>query len=317
MINSIRLGYPGENLTLERVRLNRTVMLNDRHPSEIRERCIRLAQKNLRDLMKILEWNEAQGIRFFRISSSIFPHISNWRCFSHTDKLLDHRGLFYELELFETQLQNIGKFAREHGHRLTFHPPPYTILNTEKHFVLITVIRELYWHTKFLDLADLRDGTITIHIGGIYGDKKASMDRFVQRFKELPREIQNRIIIENDEFDYSINDVIEISHRTGAPICFDYFHYCCYNSFSRSSDKDRQFSLKKVFREVIASWAQKKIKPKMHLSEQALGARAGTHSLFIEKIPKELLTLDIDLMLESKCKEKTVLKLLRKYGQKK
>ena len=72
MINNIRLGYPGENLTTG-LRTNRTYLLNKRTPQELIPKCIKAANKNLRDLLKILEWNESQGIRFYRINSSLFP----------------------------------------------------------------------------------------------------------------------------------------------------------------------------------------------------------------------------------------------------
>ncbi len=36
-----------------------------------------MALENVDDLIKILIFNEAHGIRFFRISSCIFPHLGN------------------------------------------------------------------------------------------------------------------------------------------------------------------------------------------------------------------------------------------------
>ena len=168
MIGTCYLGYPGENLSIG-ARLNRTVMLNERHPEEILPQCIELASQNLHDLLTILQWNEKNGIKFFRISSALFPHISNWRLF---EDRLNYQTLAYSLELFEEQIKKIGSYANEHQHRLTFHPLPYTVLNTPKHFTYISVLRDLWWHTEFFRIAGLGlSSTITIHLGGIYGDK--------------------------------------------------------------------------------------------------------------------------------------------------
>lgn len=360
MINDIRLGYPGENLTTG-LRTNRTHLLNDRHPNEIIPKCIVDAKKNLRDLLKILEWNESKGIRFYRINSGLFPHISNWRCFSfpflqsengkgkneEKEKLLDFKTLVYDLEQFSTEISEIGAYAKKNGHRLTFHPLPYTVLNTPKHFVLITVMREIWWHTLFLRMTGLEDSTITLHIGGVYGNKKTASEAFIKNFNNLLPEMKSRIIIENDEGDFSIDDLIKISnsiepYKYGAflhktiPICFDYFHYCCFN-INTQRDKlkyPKQSKIEKVLPAIFKSWnsrlpsfppflplakkehsKEKKIRPKMHLSEQAYRARLGTHSKFIKKIPKVLCGLSIDLMLESKNKDKTLLKILKQYHQ--
>ncbi len=375
MINNIRLGYPGENLTTG-LRTNRTHLLNDRHPNELIPKCIKDAHKNLRDLLKILEWNESKGIRFYRINSGLFPHISNWRCFfpaqsAGKNEILDFKTLAYNLEQFQDEISAVGAFARANGHRLTFHPLPYTVLNTPSHFTLITVTREIWWHTRFLQMAGLEDGTITLHIGGVYGNKKTAAEAFIKHFNELLPEMKARIIIENDEGDFSIDDLISISgginpykyggylHKT-IPICFDYFHYCCFN-INTQRDKckyPKQSKIEKVLSAIFESWTKfcvasvkrdkkKKdevslkfnentnsflqtfsslalcakegqkvyVRPKMHLSEQAYRARLGTHSKFIKKIPKILCGLSVDLMLESKNKDKTLLRILKQYHQ--
>ena len=38
-----------------------------------------LALANCQDLLKILQWNESRGIRFFRISSNMFPWASEYQ----------------------------------------------------------------------------------------------------------------------------------------------------------------------------------------------------------------------------------------------
>ena len=41
----------------------------------------KLSMQNLDDLIKLLEWNNENGIKVFRMSSELFPHISNYTVF--------------------------------------------------------------------------------------------------------------------------------------------------------------------------------------------------------------------------------------------
>ncbi len=315
MYNKIRLGYhSGFHSDKEcgkqdsKIRINRTCMMLDNFPKKTIQTSIKLATKNTRDLLKILEWNESQGIKFFRISSDICPHISNWRLLD--GDVLNYRMLAYDLEIFKDNIIAAGNYAKAHGHRLTFHPGFFTVLNTNNNFILITVMRELWWHTKFLDMLwPDGDGTLTIHIGGVYGNKETAIENFIKNFKKLPSEVKRRIIIENDENNFCVEDLLYINTIISIPICFDYFHYLCWNLFHKKDPKKYKLQkpLNKLLPEIIKTWGNRR--PKFHLSEQMPDKPIGTHSNFIVKIPKILASLDIDIMLESKCRELSVLAL--------
>ena len=45
----------------------------------------KLSMENLDDLEKMLIWNKENGISVFRMSSEIFPHISNLNIFNPSD----------------------------------------------------------------------------------------------------------------------------------------------------------------------------------------------------------------------------------------
>lgn len=68
-----------------------------------------LALQNVRDLKKMVEWNEENGIRFMRISSEMFPFAS-------------HKEWGYDLAFAEKELREAGDTAKRLGHRLTTHP---------------------------------------------------------------------------------------------------------------------------------------------------------------------------------------------------
>jgi len=329
MIGDAKLGYAG-GIVCEPWRIDRTIRLNEKSCAQILPRCIAAAHENLADLIKILRWNVRHGIRFFRISSEMFPHITNPQC-CRVNQRFHKLDLFYDLEQFRHMIEQVGEFE----HRLTFHPLPYTILNTQSPKHLISVIRDLQWHAEFMDMAKLDSlCTVTLHIGGIFGDKFTSAATFIRNFNALPPYIKKRIIIENDESRYNINDVIAISgqiapydceyydresgrnivhHVTHIPVCFDYFHYTVYNIYwQRDREKyDRQMPLKKIYPHLWTSWRTSRgaRRPKVHLSEQAIDNRLGTHDADIKKIPKDLLQFDV--MLESKNKEQTLLKFVK------
>ena len=69
---------------------------------------------------------------------------------------------------------------------------------------------------------------INIHLGGAYGDKEASMKRFVKNFPRLPESVSSRLTLENDDKAsmYSVRDLYEgIYKEVGVPIVFDYHHH--------------------------------------------------------------------------------------------
>merc|ERR1711991_160395 len=69
---------------------------------------------------------------------------------------------------------------------------------------------------------------INIHIGGAYGDKEKSMERFCKNFERLPDSVKTRLTVENDDKAtmYSVTDLYEgVYCKIGIPIVFDYHHH--------------------------------------------------------------------------------------------
>jgi UV DNA damage endonuclease len=55
-----------------------------------------------------------------------------------------------------------------------------------------------------------------IHVGGVYGNKPEAMDRFVAEYKKLPPVISRRLVIENDDRLYSLQECLTLHSQTGA-----------------------------------------------------------------------------------------------------
>lgn len=112
------------------------------------------------------------------------------------------------------------------GLRLSMHPGQYTVLNSPNPDVVERAVLDLEYHTEFLDLCGLKeDSKVILHIGGIYGNKVEAKQRFVENYNLLSPNIRKRLIIENDDKLYHVEDVLEIANIAQIPVVFDALHH--------------------------------------------------------------------------------------------
>lgn len=77
-----------------------------------------------------------------------------------------------------------------------------------------------------------------------------------------------------------------------------------------------------IMSRILATWTRRGIRPLFHLSEQAPGQRRGAHGDSVDSIPHALLTfharfgVGLDIDIECRMKEQSVLKLYAKYATK-
>lgn len=322
----IRLGYAGLNHTLrpQSIFTDRTARVDTIKSIGIKH-LEELFAKNLQDLLRILEWNIAHNITYYRASSELAPHITNTLLMKSADRK-KYKHLVYSLHKQQPLLQKIGRYIRENGIRLNFHPGLHIVLNSPNPQVLVNSLRDLWMHIQLIELMGLGpESIIVLHGGGMYGDKSAAMQRWVAVYNKLPLEFKKRIVLENDETNYSIADVLKMSALTGrsghqVPVVFDLFHYYCYNTTilrhrNGGAKLLDQPSIEEIMPLVLNTWSTD-ITPEMHLSEQKPGGPLGAHSDYISKVPPifahaaKKYKRSIDLMLESKMNEKSLLRLL-------
>lgn len=302
---SIRIGYACLNTELRDydVFTSRSLILKTAATKGI-DYVKELILENVDDLLKILIYNEAHGIRFYRMSSCIFPHLGN-------PKFADGN---YDLNFVKDKLKIIGSYAKNHGHRLTMHPGQFVQLGSNNEEVVKQSFIDLENHVKLLKMLGYKptDGSVLIiHGGGTFGDKITTLDRWKKNFLKMPLDIRQYICLENDENSYGILDLLPICEELQIPFCMDIFH----NSVS----KDRIPITKKLVRRIFNTWKVHNAIPKIHVSEQQIGLRRGAHSKTIDKLPLYLLKLpkmlssSLDIMLEVKDKEVSVFKIYYKY----
>ena len=261
---------------------------------------------NLKDLIKMIHWNNENGIKVFRLSSELFMH--------KTNPLVEDYTFDFALDL----LKEAGKAARKYNQRLTFHPGQYNVVGTPHEDKFQKTIVELEYHADVLNHMGMgKNSIMVVHGGGLYGDKEATKKRWCENYKRLPQKVRDRLVLENCERAFSIKDCIEVSKKVNIPVVFDTHHFECYKQLHPEEKfEDASYYIP----EILDSWKRRGIKPKFHVSEQGSG-RTGHHSDYIEVMPKYLLEIPekygvwVDVMIEAKAKELAIFKLYKKYPQ--
>ena len=323
-MNRIRFGYACIKMTenkkekekycVNRSCIQKTIMNLDenknRKPSDmIMTRAKDLAKKNLESLINVINWNEENGIKLYRMSSDMFPHITN------ETFLKPNEDYAYDLLEFSEYFKRISELRDKYKCRLTFHPGQYNQIGAEKDEVFEKTKRDLKFHADFLDKINApKDSIMVVHGGGTYKNKSETKKRYYKNFYKLPENVRNRIALENCERQYSVSDVLEMSQKLNIPCVWDTHHFSCWNQLYSNCQES-----KKLFPIVIKTWLNRNLTPKIHISEQALNKRLGAHSDYIEEIPDYVMNYikkgnSLDIMLEAKKKDYAVKKLKNKLN---
>ncbi|MBH1941853.1 UV DNA damage repair endonuclease UvsE [Mobilitalea sibirica] len=286
------IGYACITIGVQDTGLSRCILKN---ATEDNIRRITLA--NLSALEKMIDYNIKMGIKLFRISSDIIPFGS------HPENQI--RWWEEYREVFSA----IGDKIIKSGMRVSMHPGQYTVLNAPNPQVVENAIRDLQYHDRFLTALGMdQKCKLVLHIGGVYGDKEKASKAFIHNYGYLPQNIKDRLIIENDDKNYTIEEVLKISHAIGAPVVFDNLHH-------EVNPPIEQLSEEAWIMESQKTWKTKDGRQKIHYSQQKDGGSKGAHSdtIFVEKFMKfidKLSDKDIDIMLEVKDKNLSAIKCI-------
>ncbi|KAF2622586.1 UV-endonuclease UvdE [Macroventuria anomochaeta] len=265
-----------------------------------------LGLANVRDIIKMIRWNDRYGIKFMRLSSEMFPFAS-------------HEEYGYKLEPFAAEaLAEAGNVIGELGHRVTTHPGQFTQLGSPRKSVIDNAIRDLEYHAEMLSLLKLppqqdRDAVMIMHLGGAFGDKPAALDRFRENYARLSDEVKKRLVLENDDVVWNAHELLPMCQELNIPFVLDFHHHNILfdNTKLREGTKD----VMDMFPAILETWSKKNITPKMHYSEPCPGAITGRdrrkHSPRVMTFPPCPDTMD--LMIEAKDKEQAVFELMRTF----
>lgn len=261
------------------------------------EKLMEVIQHNLAAFEKMVDYNIKEGIMLYRISSDLIPFGS-----SPVNSLP-------WWDLYKEDFQRIGQKIINSGMRVSFHPGQYTVLNSPDEGVVERAIEDLRYHNLIMECLGVNySHKMVLHVGGVYGDKETAMERFVQNFARLDAPIQKRLIIENDDRLYTVEDVLEISRQTGSPVVYDNLHHAINPP---EEARDDYYWI----HETAKTWKPEDGRQKMHYSQQDPGKRDGAHTTTIYldtfmEFYRKLEDPTIDIMLEVKDKNISTVKCI-------
>jgi UV DNA damage endonuclease len=261
-------------------------------------------------LHAIFDYLAETGIRMYRVSSDVAPYVT------HPDMPQFHG----QIEESRDELAALGERARALDLRLSMHPSQYIVLNSPVERVAASAVADFAYHARFLDaLGAGPEAKIVTHVGGVYGDRAGAMTRFVDRYAALPEAVRRRLVLENDEVSYGVDDTLRVHEGCGVPLVFDILHHRVNNP--------AEWSPEEAARRCWATWPADQT-PKIHYSSQRALARtprkgadpatarakAGEHDDWIDaadflQFVRATADVRFDVMLEAKAKDLALLRL--------
>ncbi len=261
------------------------------------ERLARLAtlcRANAEALHASLAFCASHGIGAFRINSQILPVKTHPTAGYSIDELPGGGEI---VELF----RECGRFARERGLRLSFHPDQFVVLNSPNPQTLAHSLAELAYQAEVAEWVGA--DTVNVHGGGAYGDKTSALAALRRNVERLPDPIRARLTLENDDKVYTPADLLPVCADTGVPLVYDVHHHRCLSdglSVAEATDRARK------------TWTTE---PLFHISspiEGWEGPKPERHHDYIDSadFPSEWRGWPLTVEVEAKAKELAVLRLL-------
>jgi UV DNA damage endonuclease len=192
--------------------------------------------ENIARLRKAIAFCLANDINLYRMTSNLFPF---------SDEAMGANVL----DEFTDELAEIGTNALERGLRLVLHPDQFVVLSSDSESVVANSVKILKMHARTMDL--LKQPRSEWAAMTIHGGKSDRADRMVENIGKLSEEIRSRIVLENDEYTYSSDEILDICRRARVPMVFDAHHHICHENLE---DYDNE-SIESAFWAARETWA--------------------------------------------------------------
>lgn len=208
------------------------------------------------------------------------------------------------------------------------HPGQYTVINSNRKEIIQSSVEDLVYHGKVLDAMGLDPShKLVIHMGGVYEDKEQAMNRFCQTYETLGEGLRKRLVLENDDRLYTVEDILAVSQRISIPLVFDLLHHQVNPPPNIKKEWTTWLNL------CGETWREKDGRQKVHYAQQDPLKHPGAHSSTIEVTEfmdfwNQINHKKLDVMLEvkdknlsaNKCQvmvdgEKNITRLEREWGR--
>lgn len=256
--------------------------------------------KNLQYIHQVLRWNAFHNVPIFR-----FSHFAPFMTEYEFTDLPDYDQIC-------GIAAGLGEMILYKDFRLTNHPGQFAVLASPKPEVNQNTANELNKIAQIFDMFGLPRSPqckINIHIGGTYGNKPKTLERFIENLSLLSVSALSRLTIENDDEPngYTVRDLVEgVSAHVPIPVVFDTLHHRL-NPGKESFDE--------AFYLARSTWTPD-VRQLIHHSESKTRedptADKKAHSEYIEeelRLPEE----EVDVIFECKACEKAVLRYRERW----
>jgi len=167
----------------------------------------------LRDLFGYLA---SSGIRMYRMSSDLAPYAAHPTMPQFRDQVAE----------CAEELAEIGALARRTGLRLSFHAVAATVLNSPDPNVAANAAADLNLLASILNGMGVGpEAVVVTHVGGVYGSPITALERCVRGIEALPELTRSRLVLENDDVRFGVEDILWVHRRTGVRLVFDRLHH--------------------------------------------------------------------------------------------
>ena len=255
--------------------------------------------ENLKDTLKVLDYNLKNHIYIYRLSSDSFPWMSEYE-FSDLPNF----------KLIQILMTQIGEKIKSNNIRVSYHPGPFNVLASENPSVVEKTIKELNKHAELMDLMNLDKTTfypINIHINTTKPTREEAAQRFCEQFENLSESCRLRLVVENDDGQnqYSVKMLHDWVHtKIGIPITFDQHHF-------NYGPQDQP--MEDALRLAHSTW---KTRVMTHMSSpKTLEDTSGKQTAHADYIYEEIKTfgLDFDTEIEAKAKDLAVIRYRNQF----
>lgn len=251
-----------------------------------------LYAENLQRLNLAIDFCLKNQLRLYRITSNLFP-------FADTElgeKVLNQ---------FNEELWEIGKRVQGAGIRLVVHPDQFVVLSSDNPDVVATSIKLLKMHAMILD--KLGQPQSPWAVMEVHGGKSDRSEQLVKVIRTLPEAIRSRLALENDEYAYSAQEILDICRQAGIPMVFDAHHHIIHeqlDSYDHPSVAQMQAAAQSTW--PVPEWQL------VHISNGREAFRDRHHSDLITVMPSSYRSVPW-IEVEAKLKEEAIAKLRQEW----
>lgn len=244
---------------------------------------------NLRVMQYLVKHCIQQNIGHYRVSSALFPLVTDPSLDIKYTDLPNHKGL-------DNHLNFIGEIARKFNISMGSHPDQFNVLASTNKDAVEKSVKELNFQASVLDKLGLpQDHTAPMNIHINYTPKmdeslELVATRFFRNLSMCDKGVYTRLTIENeDKGFFNVDNCIKLSEylfetfEANIPVCYDNLHDFC----NPSEDRNITFQAERcaytwvnqgegdnTFLAPVFHWSEgKPDKPRSHAQYFALGNR--------------------------------------------